>query len=127
MKTGLLNAIPLASLIFNLALAMPGPSGRKLEARQDIDFNLVDSTPDPIISPEGTSKFNPSTAVTSVSAAVTASPLPQSKRSLEARAIVVNTHAGYTANVPIGNAAIYAPLDYNKHVGACDQMLGEGC
>ena len=121
----MLKAISAASL--TLALALPGPNGRKLEARQDIDFDLVDSTPDPTIRPEDTSNFNPSAAIASVVAAVTASPLPQSKRGLEARAIVINTYAGYTDNVPIGNAAINAPLDCNKRVGVRHLTLREFC
>ena len=120
MKTRILKVISAASLSFTLAIALPGLNGRKLEARQDIDFKLADSTPDPTIRPDGTSDFNPAAAIASVVAAIAASPLPQTKRSLEARDIVVTTYAGYTDNVLIGNAAINAPLDCNKKVGTCD-------
>ena len=123
MKTAMLKAISAASLSFTLALALPGPNGRKLEARQDINFTLVDSTPDPTIRPDDTSNFNSSAAIASVVAAVTASPETQSKRSLEARDMLVNSYPGYTDNVPIGKAAMYAPLDCNKHVSACEQYL----
>ena len=127
MRSGTLKAVSAASLSFNLALALPGLNGRKLETRQDINFKLADSTPDPTVRPDDTSNFNPAAAIASVIAAISASPLPQSKRSLEARDIVVTTYAGYTDNALIGNAAINAPLDCNKHVCACDWMLGESC
>ncbi|KAL8788747.1 MAG: hypothetical protein Q9195_007154 [Heterodermia aff. obscurata] len=137
MKNGM-KAISVASLCFNLALyalllvvssltllawgswtisrgALPQLNNGILETRQSIDFKLVDSTPDPTIQPGDTSNFNPSAAIASVIAAISASPLPQSKRSLEARDIVVNTYDGYTVNTPIGNASIDAPLDCNNH------------
>lgn len=119
----MLKAISAASLSFNLVSALPGFHSRKLEARQDIDFDLVDSTSDPTILPGDTSNFNPSAAIASVVAAISASPLSQSKRSLEARDVVVSTYAGYTINTPMGNASINAPMDCNKHVGAAVECL----
>ncbi|KAG7004913.1 hypothetical protein G7Y79_00022g051340 [Physcia stellaris] len=115
MRSGMLKVISVASLSINLVSALPGFHSRKLEARQDINFDLVDATPDPTISPGDTSNFNPSAAIASVVAAISANPLPQSKRGLEARDVVVSTYAGYTINTPIGNAAINAPLDCNQH------------
>ncbi|KAL8699739.1 MAG: hypothetical protein Q9224_001286 [Gallowayella concinna] len=115
MKTGLLKAISAASLGFNLASALPRIDGRNLVARQDIDFNLVDSTPDPTVFPEDRSHFNSAAAIASVVAAINAHPLPPLKRSLETRDVVVATYAGYTANTLVGNASMYAPMDCNAH------------
>ncbi|KAL8837283.1 MAG: hypothetical protein Q9170_002578 [Blastenia crenularia] len=81
----------------------------------DFDFNLVNSTPDGTILPEDRSHLNPSAAIASVVAAINADPLPQSKRSLETRDVVVATYDGYTANTLLGNASIHTPLDCNKH------------
>lgn len=87
-----------------------------LITRQSIDFDLVDSTPDPTIKPDNTTNLNVAAAIASVIAEVKENPLPQAKRSLQARDIVVSTYAEYTANQPIDNAAINAPLDCNKKV-----------
>ncbi|KAL8948290.1 MAG: hypothetical protein Q9222_005511 [Ikaeria aurantiellina] len=116
MKSRLLKVISAASLgLNNLVSALPRTDGRNLVARQDIDFNLVDSTPDPTVLPEDRSHFNPSAAIASVVAAINADPLPQSKRSLETRDVVVSTYEGYTENTLVGNASMYTPLDCNKH------------
>lgn len=66
--------------------------------------------------------------------------MPQAKRSIQARDIVVSTYPGYTVNQAIGNAAINASLDCNKkashrtveparldiraHVGRQDTYMG---
>ncbi|KAL8675795.1 MAG: hypothetical protein Q9186_007601, partial [Xanthomendoza sp. 1 TL-2023] len=105
MKTGLLKAISAASLGFNLASALPRIDGRNLVARQDIDFNLVDSTPDPTVFAEDRSHFNSAAAIASVVAAINAHPLPPLKRSLETRGVVVATYAGYTANTLVERKA----------------------
>ena len=114
MRNAILKALSTASISFALALALPQPESPKLESRQSIDFDLADFTPDPTVLPEDTSNFNPSAAIASVVAAISAG--PQSKRSFQARDIIVSTYAGYTTNTPVGNAAMNAPKDCNNHV-----------
>lgn len=110
MKAHTLTAVSAAFALNQLISALPS----HLAARQSIDFSLVDSTPDPTIKPDNTTHLNPAAAIASVIAEVKTNPLPQDKRSLQTRDIVVSTYAGYTANQAIGNAAINAPLDCNK-------------
>ncbi|KAL8951318.1 MAG: hypothetical protein Q9183_007465, partial [Haloplaca sp. 2 TL-2023] len=115
MKGDMMKVLSAASLCLNLALALPQPNTPRLEARQSIDFDLVDSTPDPTFQPEDRSNFNPSAAIASVIAAINANPLPQSKRSIEARAdVLVTTYPGYTDNTPVADAAMSAPNDCNN-------------
>ena len=127
MLNKMLKVISAAMLCSHLALALPQPEKQKLQARQDIDFDLVNSTPDPTILPGDTSNFNAPAAIAAVKAAVTASPLPQSKRSLEARDIIVNTYPGYTDNIAVANAAMNAPMDCNGHVSAYEKPPGVKC
>jgi hypothetical protein len=97
--------------------AAPHASDAKLQARQSINFDLVESAPDPSVQPDDTSNYHPAAAIASVIAEVQAgNPLSERKRALEARDIVVSTYAGYTANIPLGNLAINAPLDCNQRV-----------
>jgi hypothetical protein len=122
MKVHTLKAVSAAFALNRLVSTLPS----HVVARQSIDFDLVDSTPDPTIKPDNTTNLNPAAAIASVIAEVKANPLPQDKRSLQARDIVVSTYAGYTANQAIGNAAINAPLDCNKKVSTpipCIQHL----
>ncbi|KAL8998610.1 MAG: hypothetical protein Q9169_002361 [Polycauliona sp. 2 TL-2023] len=113
MVTALLKALSVASLGFNLASAFPRSADTKLVARQSIDFDLVDSTPDPTVPPDDRSHFNRAAAIAAVVADINADPLPQ-KRSRETRDVVVATYPGYTANIQVANASISAPLDCNK-------------
>ncbi|KAL9593716.1 MAG: hypothetical protein Q9219_007419 [cf. Caloplaca sp. 3 TL-2023] len=115
MKAGILCAISIATIGFNLVSALPHDGDRKLVARQSIDFDLVDSTPDPTVQPEDRSHFNAAAAIASVVAAINADPLPQTaKRSLEARDVLTTTSPGYTPNTLVANAAMSVPLDCNK-------------
>ncbi|KAJ8109097.1 hypothetical protein OPT61_g7702 [Boeremia exigua] len=104
-----------ASTLAQIALAKPQSSGPKLQARQSINFDLVDNSPDPVVQPGDTSHFNPAAAIASVVAEVkSGAPLAERKRALEARDIVVTTYPGYTTNTALGNVAINAPLDCNQ-------------
>jgi hypothetical protein len=116
MRSEILCAASVASIFAQFTSALLQTSDSKLQARQNIDFDLVDSTPDPIVKPNDTSHFNPAAAIASVIAEVKENPLPQLKRALDARDIVVSTYAGYTVNTALGNVAINAPLDCNKKV-----------
>lgn len=118
---GAKKSVAAAALAFaQLSAALP-----QHVARQSIDFALVDATPDPIIKPEDTSNLNPAAAIASVIAEVKENPLPQVKRTLKARNIIVETYPGYTTNTGVGNAAINAPLDCNKKVSSRARDYGE--
>lgn len=114
----LLVGAAVAATFAQVVSAVPQDGGSKLHARQGIDFDLVDSTPDPTVQPGDTSNFDPAAAIASVIAEVKAgTPLSEERRDLEARDIVVSIYPGYTQNVLLGNAAINAPLDCNGRVG----------
>ncbi|KAH0376000.1 hypothetical protein KCU92_g9981, partial [Aureobasidium melanogenum] len=68
-----------------------------LRRRQDIDFALVDSTPDPVVAPNNYTNYNQQAAINAVLAEIISNPLPQ-KRSLS-----VKEHS----------AAVNAPLNCN--------------
>lgn len=88
MRDQTLKAAFAACALAQLASALPS----QLYARQSIDFDLVDSTPDPTVKPDNTTNLNSVAAIASVIAEVKANPLPQNKRSLQARDIVVSTY-----------------------------------
>lgn len=122
MKIKTLSGAVVAAILPLTSSAGPQTSDPKLQARQSINFDLVDSTPDPTVQPGDTSHFNPAAAIASVIAEVQAgTPLAEKKRALEARDIVVSTYAGYEANIPLGNVAINAPLDCNGKVSGLHQ------
>lgn len=83
--------------------------------RQDIDFLLVDESPDPIKAPDNSTGYNQQAAIQSAIAQINTDPLPQ-KRNLHRRDIVVETYAGYTANTLLNDAAVNAPLNCNNAV-----------
>ncbi|KAL8869357.1 MAG: hypothetical protein Q9174_004332 [Haloplaca sp. 1 TL-2023] len=113
MVTGLLKAMSVASIGFTMVSALP-----RAVARQSIDFDLVNSTPDPTVMPDDRSNFDRDAAIASVIASINKDPLPQaSKRSLETRDVAVSTYPGYTANVQVANASMSAPMDCNNKVG----------
>lgn len=112
-----LSAAAVATVLAQLTSAAPQTGDSKLQARQSINFDVVDSTPDPTVQPNDNSNTDPAAAIASVIAEIKAgSPLFQKKRALEARDIIVSTYPGYTDNTPLGNAAINAPLDCNQKV-----------
>lgn len=84
-----------------------------LRRRQDIDFDLVDSTPDPTISPNNYTDYNQQAAIAAVVADVSSDPLPQ-RRDVTGDAVMVSTTpGGYSKVVIPGTAAINAPLNCN--------------
>ncbi|KEQ91569.1 hypothetical protein AUEXF2481DRAFT_32950 [Aureobasidium subglaciale EXF-2481] len=110
-----------SSLIFSLvasglvANALPNKS-RHLR-RQDIDFDLVDDTPEPSKSPTDTQNYNQASAIAAVINDVNTDPLPQQttdSTSLSRRDVVVVTADGYSQNTVLDGAAINAPLNCNK-------------
>lgn len=93
-----------------LAVSRPAP--------QDIDFDLVDATPDPTIA--NLTDVNAAAIVAAITADIAANltlNLNLTRRALSARddnvPVTVITSPGYTAPNPIGQAAINAPLDCN--------------
>jgi hypothetical protein len=117
MNAKVLNVGVVMVILTRITLGAPEFAGVKLQARQSIDFDLVDSVPDPVIHPNDVSNFDPAAAIASVVAEVKAGgPSAEKKRAIESRDILVSTYPGYTDNTPLGNVAINAPLDCNKKV-----------
>lgn len=111
MKATLFSVAVATALLADIVSAFP--RSITLEARQDIDFDLVDSSPDPTILPDDATNYNPTAAISAIVAEISSNPLPQQRRSIQRRSIVVNTYSGYTDNAAVGNAAINAPNDCN--------------
>ncbi|OCL03336.1 hypothetical protein AOQ84DRAFT_151178 [Glonium stellatum] len=110
-----LRALPTSGLNATSTIDESAPSSAPtLEARQNIDFDLVDSAPDPSIAPDDSANYNPTSALSSVIAEVSENPLPQRRRGIQRRDILVSTSPGYTNNVFLDSAAINAPLDCNN-------------
>jgi hypothetical protein len=63
-----------------------------LRRRQDIDFALVDSTPDPVVAPNNYTNYNQQAAINAVLAEIISNPLPQ-KRSLSVKERASSTSA----------------------------------
>lgn len=117
MKARILSAGVVMATLTRVTLGELESAGAKLQARQSIDFDLVDSVPDPVIQPNDVSNLDPAAAIASVIAEVKAgSPLAERKRALESRDLLVSTYPGYTDNIALGNFAINAPLDCNQKV-----------
>jgi len=96
----ILEVLPLAGLtLVN--------STSKLRRRQDIDFALADSMPDPANTTS--SAYNQASALAAVVADINSDPLVQKRNSaVNKRAI-----SGYTDSISLGNAALNAPLNCN--------------
>jgi hypothetical protein len=117
MRTGILRVAAITATFAQVISAAPQARDGKLQARQSINFDLVESAPDPVVQPDDTSNYNPAAAIASVIADIRAGDVAsERKRALKARDIVVSTYTGYTANIALGNAAINAPLDCNGKV-----------
>lgn len=115
MKAAFVSVAVATALLNDMVSAFP--RSITLEARQDIDFDLVDSSPDPTMLPDDSTNYNPTAAISAVVAEISSNPLPQQRRSVQRRSIVTNTYPGYTDNIAVGNAAINAPSDCNGFVG----------
>lgn len=91
-------------------LADDGSIRMTLSRRQDIDFDLVDESPEPTVAIDDSSNYNQQAAVDAVITEVETNPLPQRRDTdLHRRDIVVETSNGYTSNVQIKNAAMSVP------------------
>jgi hypothetical protein len=111
------------SLIFNLVVSglvvNALPNDLKHLRRQDIDFDLVDETPEPPKSPTDTRNYNQDSAIAAVINDINSDPLPQQTAdnlTLLRRDVIVTTADGYNPNTPLDGAAINAPLNCNKAV-----------
>lgn len=117
MKAKVLSVGVVMVTLTRVTLGAPEFAGVKLQARQSIDFDLVDSVPGSVIQPNDVSNFDPAAAIASVIAEVKAGgPLAEIKRALESRDILVSTYLGYTDNTPLGVVAINAHLECNQKV-----------
>lgn len=83
--------------------------------RQDIDFQLVDDTPEPTIAPDNSTDYNQQAAISEVLASINDDPLPQDSP-LGKRDMIISTYPGYTQNLQLTGAAINAPLNCNGAV-----------
>jgi hypothetical protein len=81
-------------------------STSNLGRRQDIDFALADSLPDPITTSSST--YNQASALAAVIADINDDPLVQKRNSVGRRAV-----SGYSNSISLGNAALNAPLNCN--------------
>lgn len=88
----------------------PVLGGFALRRRQDINFELVDSAPDPTIAPNNYTDYNQQAAIDAVIASVDSNPLPQKRD-----AVVTSGGAltGYSGVALVPSAAINAPLNCN--------------
>jgi hypothetical protein len=94
------------------AISLPTePRLAGLHRRQDIDYKLVESTPDPVIAPNNYTDYDQQAAINAVIADISSDPLPQ-KRSV-APSDVNTTPTGYASIVVPANATINAPLNCN--------------
>jgi hypothetical protein len=119
MKAKILSAVAITATLARVTSGVPEVNVAKLQARQSIDFDLVDSAPDPTVLPNDISTTDPEAAIASVIAEVRAgSPLSERRRALDTRDIIVGTYPGYTANILLDNVAINAPLDCNQKVNS---------
>ncbi|KAI5242541.1 hypothetical protein E4T43_04740 [Aureobasidium subglaciale] len=112
MRSSLILSLVASGLVANAL-----PSESRYSRRQDIDFDLVDDTPEPSKSPTDTRNYNQASAVAAVISDVDTDPLPQQttdSTSLSRRDVVVVTADGYSQNTVVDGAAINAPLNCNK-------------
>lgn len=84
-----------------------------LVRRQDIDFDLVDSTPDPTIAPNNYTDYNRQAAINAVVADIGSDPLPQKRETPRFRDIYNTAQNGYSTIIVPGSAALNAPLNCN--------------
>lgn len=91
-------------------LAEDGSIRLNLARRQDIDFDLVDASPEPTVAIDDSSNYNQQAAIDAVITEVETNPLPQKRDTdLHRRDIVVETSDGYTSNIQIKDAAMSVP------------------
>jgi hypothetical protein len=106
------DTVALAALVQTFAnrpeaLALPdlSPPTR----RQSIDFALADGLPDPVaVDPNS---YNRTEAINAVVAETSSDPLPQKR---DSALVGRDASIGYTSSIPLGNAAINAPLNCNN-------------
>ncbi|KAG9739718.1 hypothetical protein KCU73_g9405, partial [Aureobasidium melanogenum] len=85
----------------------------RIRRRQEIDFDLVDSTPDPTIAPNDYTDYNQQAAIDAVVADILSDPLPQKRDSLAPRDIYNTAPGGYSSIVVSSSVALSAPLNCN--------------
>ncbi|KAI5244531.1 hypothetical protein E4T43_03750 [Aureobasidium subglaciale] len=98
-----------------LATALPTsdvPSS-DLTRRQNIDFDLVNNTPDPVVAADNTTNYNQVAAIAAVKDEILKDPVPEDAGTITRRDIVVSNSVGYSSNLQLTGAAINAPLNCN--------------
>lgn len=85
----------------------------RLRRRQDIDFDLVDSTPDPTVAPNNYTDYNRQAAINAVVADISSDPLPQKRDALGPRDTYTTAPSGYSSIIVPSSAALNAPLNCN--------------
>ena len=115
------NDSPNITVPDGMYLADDGSIRLALARRQDIDFDLIDESPEPTVAIDDSSNYNQQAAIDAVITEVETNPLPQ-RRDLHRRDIVVETSSGYTSNVQIKDAAMSVPKNCQgsvRTVGTC--------
>ncbi|KAL2025702.1 hypothetical protein VTO58DRAFT_103928 [Aureobasidium pullulans] len=116
-----LGFIALSLSVAALPTSLDEFSRADLVRRQDIDFDLVDETPDPVIAPDNSTNYNQKDAVAVVKLDIIEDPLRQDASTAKVRRdIITTTSPGYTFNIPLTGAALSAPLNCN----GADTFLG---
>lgn len=110
-------ALCLSALVSCSPIAREESARPDLLPRQDIDFLLVDSSPDPTIAPDNSTNYDQQAAISNVVASIDDNPLPQGSTRRK-RDMIISTSAGYTDNLQLAGAAINAPLNCNGAVSA---------
>lgn len=91
-------------------LADDGSIRLLLARRQDIDFDLVDESPEPTVAIDDSSNYDQQVAIDAVITEMETNPLPQRRdMDLHRRDVIIETSTGYTSNVKIKDASISAP------------------
>jgi hypothetical protein len=91
-------------------LADDGSIRLLLARRQDIDFDLVDGSPEPTVGIDDSSNYDQQVAIDAVITEMETNPLPQRRdMDLHRRDIIIETSNGYTSNIKIKDASISVP------------------
>jgi hypothetical protein len=114
--------IALSVLGFGLSVtALPTAANHPLQTnlvrRQDINFDLVDQSPDPVIAPDNSTNYDQNAALAEIKLEILKDPLLQDSGHAKVRRdIITTTSPGYTSNIQLDKAALNAPLNCNGAV-----------
>jgi hypothetical protein len=91
----------------------PEGGAEALRRRQEIDYDLVESTPDPVIAPGNYTNYDQQAAIDAVVAEISQDPLPQKRDVLVSTGNYNTAPVGFTSVSMSSSAAINAPLNCN--------------